>query len=96
MAAEALKEAPSWFLIIVILTLIWIYRDLKSDVKKDKDEQAKQSAFSLQQNTIALIELKSEVKNLNQNLMSMNTRMDNMEQDVDALHAWRREVGKTN
>lgn len=88
MAYEALNAAPAWFLVILVLILLYFV----VDSWKEKKEADKSRNFVLQQNTIALVELKAAIKGLEDRMLDQHTRIDNLEDDVDALHKHRRNM----
>jgi hypothetical protein len=88
--ADALIGAPSWFLVILVLILLYFV----VDSWKEKKEADKGRNFALQQNTIALVELRAAIRNLEEKLIDQHVRVANLEEDVDALHKSRRDKGQ--
>jgi hypothetical protein len=74
-------------LMITSSLLIFLLKDIWSKTAKEKEKHD----FILQQNTIALTELRVELKNLKELFMDVNAKTRKMEADINALHKSRRD-----
>lgn len=84
---DLLKEVPVNLLLLIIAVLLWISKELWGLKKKELERDAN----LLLQNTQAIATLTTEIKSLKEWLLSFNTRLDNSEKDLDALHQFKRE-----
>lgn len=84
---EILKTLPPELYALAIVILLWISRELYA-AKKSRDEK---DSSLLQQNTIAIVQLTTEMKNFKEWFLNINTRVENNERDIDAFHQFKRE-----
>lgn len=83
---ELLKEVPQSVLMIIVLVLLWLAKELWEMKKKQSSKESE----LLQQNTIALIELKVEVKALKEVIAPLLRKIEGLEEDVNTLHEAKR------
>jgi uncharacterized protein YoxC len=84
---DTLSEAPPYLLIAVIVVLCWLVKELWDYRKRISNKHDS----LLQQNTLALVELKVEVKNLKETISPLLRKTEKLEKDVNSLHEARRQ-----
>lgn len=88
---SSLKNLPNGtresILSIILLVLIWIAKELWDSQKKDNYRKSD----LLQQNTLALVELRVEVKALKEMITPLVNKIEIIEEDLhDAKRSWRK------
>lgn len=84
------KLEPS-LLVVIVISLLWLLKFLFKDVWESKKKETEKRDFLLSQNTIALTELRVELKNLKELFLGIHAKQDKIEKDINALHKSRRE-----
>lgn len=84
---DVLREVPTPILIVFIAILVWVLNKLWEVSQKAHEKKED----LLQQNTIALVELKTEMRNFRETLEKISRKVDNHDDDINALHKARRE-----
>lgn len=87
MDASIIKDLPPSVQALIIVVLFWVANKMFNDRQKTSDKHDE----TLQQNTLALVELRTEVRSLKEVFYRVNTKVDNLESDVNALHRTKRE-----
>lgn len=88
---KILGELPPPVLIALTVALLWLFKFIFKDTWQSHKERMDKHDNLLQQNTLALTELKVELRNLKELFLSINSKQDKIEKDINALHKARRD-----
>ena len=83
---DMVKELSPALLVITIGLLVYLLKFLANDFWQDAKERGAKWETLINQNTMALLELKIEMKHIVETFQNLHTRVENIEDDLDAAH----------
>lgn len=89
---KLLEQLPVAALVLLVMGLFQLLKFLFTDKWESSKAEMSKRDIALQQNTLALTELRVELKNLKDLFLSINGKQTKLEGDVNALHKLRREA----
>lgn len=85
---DLLKDIPQPVMVLIVAIFAWFFKDVWDTRKKTIEKNSDVT----QQNTMALVELRVELRSIKELMGSFSSRIEKAEKDINVLHDYKRKV----